>query len=154
MLQYIGKFLGPEEILEVKEVGNTNRDGVIVDVITKRQGSDGKIRKTNTTLKALDLVITDSEKDWNYIQDTKLESVVKQLIDTATDYGVRGGELQPMLARFGMALAVRFEHAAHLKFEGDDDEFVPGGSEFYTWSLAKAEQVIVNKNASSTKINS
>lgn len=154
MSEYIGKFLGPEEILEVKEVGKTNRGVVTLDVITRRQGTEDKTRSTSITSTALGLLATDEMKDWNYVQETKLEEVVKHLMGIATDYGVRGGELQSMLAKFGMALAVRFEHAAHIKFEGNDDEFVPGGSEFYTWSLAKAEEVIVNKNVSTTEANS
>jgi hypothetical protein len=143
MLQFIGKFVGPEEIIEVRNTGTkTHRDVDIVEVITKREGSEGKTRLTTTTLKSLELVATDVAKDWNYVQVAKLEQVVRELMNIATDYGVSGGELQPMLARFGMALAVRFEHAAHIKFEGNDDEFVPGGNEFHAWSLAKAEHVI------------
>lgn len=149
MLQFTGMFLGPEEILEVKDTSTTtHRDVPIVEVVTRRQKGQGetedKTRVTTLTLKGLELVASTEAKDWNYPQDTKLETVVKELMAIATDYGVQGAELQPMLARFGMSLAGRFEHAAHIRFEGNDDEYVPGGSEFFSWSLAKAEHVIVN----------
>jgi hypothetical protein len=145
----IGKFLGPEEIVEIKEVGTTHRGVSIVEVVTKRQGTEDKTRLTTTTQKALDLLATDDASDWNHLQETKLQEVVSKFVEIATDYSIQGGELEPMLRRLGLTLATQFEHAAHIKFEGNDDEFVPGGSEFYGWSLAKAEQVIVNKNAGS-----
>jgi hypothetical protein len=147
MLQFIGKFIGPEEILEVKDTGvKTHRGVEILDVITRRQGTDDKTRLTTTTPKALELITSNESCDWNAPQEKKLQHVVSALMEIATDYSIQGGELQTMLAKFGLSLATQFEHAAHIKFEGNDDEFVPGGSEFYTWSLAKAESVIVNKN--------
>jgi hypothetical protein len=155
MLQFIGKFYGPEEILEVKETDSqTARNIAIVEVITRRQGTEDKTRLTTTTIKALELLAKDESCDWNALQESKLSIIVNDLMVTATDFGVQGGELQPMLSRFGMALAVRFEHAAHIKFEGNDEEFVPGGSEFYSWSLAKAEATIANKNVSTTETTS
>lgn len=148
MLQFIGKFVGPEEILDVKDTGTTTYRGVpIVEVTTKRQETKGDSRTTRlttTTLKGLELMASETASDWNGPMDAKLEQVVREITNVATDHGVSGGELQPMLARFGMALAGRFEHAAHIKFEGNDDEYVPGGNEFQTWSLAKAEHVIAN----------
>jgi len=148
MLQYIGKFWGPEEITEVRDTGTVTHRGVqIVEVVTNR-GEDNKPRVQTTTIPTLEVVTSDEAKDWNYVQDAKLEKVVNELMVVATDNGIVGGELQPMLARLGMALATRFEHAAHIKFAGNDDEFVPGGSEFFDWSLAKAENLITTyKNA-------
>lgn len=155
MLQFIGKFIGPEEILDVKDTGTKTHRGVeIIDVTTRRQGTEDKTRITTTTPKALELISTDEAKDWNYMQETKLAHVVSLFMDIATDYSVQGGELQTMLAKFGLSLATQFEHAAHIKFEGNDDEFVPGGSEFYNWSLAKAESVIVNKNGTTEEATS
>jgi len=145
MDSFVGKFFGPEEIIEVRETGTTTHRGVaIVELITKREGKEGATRLTTSTTAALELLVTPEASDWNTLQSEKLDYVVRQLMHIATDCGVQGSELQPMLAKFGMALATRFEHASHIKFEGNDDEFVPGGNEFHTWSLAKAESVIVN----------
>jgi hypothetical protein len=152
MLQFIGKFFGPEEILEVRDTATlTHRNVPIVEVITKREGDENKTRLITTTVVALELLATDKASEWNTFQAVKLDFVVRQLMNIATDYGVQGSELQPMLARFGMALATRFEQASHIKFEGNDDEFVPGGNEFHTWSLAKAEHVIVNSKNGTTE---
>lgn len=145
MLQYIGKYWGPEEIVEVKDTGTTTHRGVaIVEVVSKKAGNEAKVRVQTVTLPALDLLATADATDWNSLQDRKLEKVVNELMVVATDNGIFGGELQPMLAKFGLILATRFEHAAHIKFQGNDDEFVPGGSEFYDWSLAKAEHIITD----------
>jgi len=141
---FIGQFLGPEEILEVRDTGTkTHRDVPIIEVVTRRQDTVDKTRLTTTTVAALKLVASTEATDWNVLQSTKLDYVVRNMMNIATDYGVQGSELQSLLSRLGMALATRFEHAAHIKFEGNDDEFVPGGNEFHTWSLAKAENVIV-----------
>lgn len=154
MDNFIGKFIGPEEILEVKDTKTTTYRGVpIVEVTTRRQDTADKTRLTTTTLKSLELVVANEANDWNYPQVTKLEQVVKDCMASATDNGVNGSELQSLLSRLGMALATRFEHAAHIKFEGNDNEFVPGGNEFHTWSLAKAEQVIVNSKNGATETN-
>lgn len=141
------KYFGPEEVLEVRETGTKTHRGVdIIEVVTRRQDTADKIRVTTITKLGFDLIATDVAKDWNYVQDAKLDVVVNQLMAAATDLGVSGSEVSPLLSRFGAALATRFEHASHLKFEGNDDEFVPGGNEFHTWSLAKAESIIVNSH--------
>lgn len=143
MLQYIGKYWGPEEIIEVRDTGTTTHRGVgILEVVTKKE--DGKTRVQTLTPAALEAVAFERATDWNYVQDRKLEKVINELMVVATDNGIFGGELQTMLSRFGLALATRFEHAAHIKFAGNDDEFVPGGSEFFDWSLAKAEHIITD----------
>lgn len=155
MLQFIGKFFGPEEILEVRNTNTKTHRGVeIVEVITKRENKDDKTRLTTTTYVALELLATEEATDWNTIQTVKLDHVVRQLMNIATDFGIQGSELQPMLARFGLALATRFEHASHIRFEGNDDEFVPGGNEYHTWSLAKAENVIVSSKPNDKETNS
>jgi hypothetical protein len=149
MLQFIGKFWGPEEIIDVKDTGTTTHRGVlIVEVATKAHDRN---RVQTTTLPALEILASEEPKDWNYVQETKLDKAVNEIMVIATDSGITGGELQTLLAKLGLALATRFEHAAHIKFEGNDDEFVPGGSEFYTWSLAKAEHVITSSKNEQAK---
>jgi len=149
MLQFIGKFWGPEEIIEVRDTEMLTHRGVaIVEVVTK---ANDRNRVQTTTMPALEIIVSDEPKDWNYVQETKLEKVVNEIMVIATDSGITGGELQTMLAKLGLALATRFEHAAHIRFEGNDDEFVPGGSEFYTWSLAKAEHVITSSKNEQAK---
>lgn len=144
-MNFVGKFWGPEEILEVKDTGTTTNRGVnILEVITRRQNTESETRLRTTTASALELVASDEAKDWNYVVDTKLESLIVDLMNTITDAGIDGSEMQPLVNRLSMALGNRLDHAAHIKFEGNDAEYVPGGNIYSDWSLAKAESIIVN----------
>lgn len=144
-MEFTGKFWGPEEILEVNETEMETHRGVkIVEVVTQRQGAEEGTRKRTTTLTGLELVASDEAKDWNYVVDTRLEEVVRQTMNVCTDLGMDGSEMQPFINRLSMSLGNRLDHAAHIKVEGNDAEFVPGGNIYNDWSLAKAEHIIVH----------
>jgi hypothetical protein len=149
------KFYGPEEVLDSKGVGMvTGRGEQIIEVTTRRTGTDNDTRVTTTTQKAFDLLSTDESRDWNALQEAKLDLIVKELMAIVTDMGITGGDMNGVLARFGLTLATRLDQAAHIRFEGNSDDFVPGGDVTFPWSLAKAEAIIANSNVSTTETTS
>jgi len=151
----VKKFFGPEEIISTTDTGlKTARGESIIEVTTKRQDSETDNRVSTTTETALKEFMSDEPRDWNALREAKLDVVVSKLMDVATDYGITGGEMNAMMTRFGLNLATRLDQAAHIRFEGNSDEFVPGGDVTYTWSLAKAEAIIVNQNVSTPEVTS
>ena len=141
------KFWGPEEVLTITDTEKTTHRGVpIVEVTTRRQDTDDKTRTRTTTATCFNLVTTEEPRDWNYVQDVKIDQMVTDIMNVVTDGGLDGSEMQPLVNKLSMALGNRLDHAAHIRFEGDDSEFVPGGNVYGDWSLAKAENIIVNSN--------
>lgn len=86
-------------------------------------------------------IVSDTQKDWNYVQETKLSLLSKDVINLCIRYHLTGGEVKAFLQKFGMDFYTIIDRAVNLQFLGDDHRFVPGGDLYYEFTLNRAHEI-------------
>lgn len=133
-LRHIGRFLGPEEILNVEV-----KDDNIVTVTTK---SGEETRRHTLTRFGLDTVATDEAKDWNYVQDARFTPLIAEFTRLCVEMGIKGGELEPLLRQVGRNITNLMDKAVYIKWHGSAVDFVPDGNPLFDFLVTEADKIV------------
>ena len=133
-LQYIGKFVGPEEIVTVEV-----KDGEILTVTTK-SGDD--VRTHTLTRVGLETIITDEAKDWNYVQEARFTPLIAEFTRLCVEMGIKGGELEPLLRQAGKNITNLMDKAVYVKWHGSAVDYVPDGNPLFDFLVTEADKIV------------
>lgn len=142
-LEYIGKFIGPEEVIEIEEDGKTPLGDSVFKVKTKfesfvNDNGEEDVATRIYTKATLDATISDQKSDWNTFRDSKFRHIVDKITELAIEYGISGEEMDPLLMSVGRNFATMIDKAVYKKWFGDTKDFVPGGGSMHGFTLLAA----------------
>jgi hypothetical protein len=136
MEHIIGKFIGPEKI----EGCDFNALALIYTITT--MGNDNQSRRRKYTGKALDVLVTDEPKDWNYVQEKKFEGLISEFTKMCIEAGITGGEMEPLLRAVGRNFSNLMDQAVYVSWNGSKEDYVPDGNPIFDFLLAEAANIV------------
>lgn len=138
--EYVGRFIGPESITAV-DLKFVSKDGYDVFDVTSVT-ADGHSTTRRFTRPGLDVCVSDEAKDWNYVQDARFTPIISKITGLMIEYGIRGGEIDPLLKQVGRNCSNALDKAVHVKWYGSADGFVADGNPFFDFTITEADNTI------------
>lgn len=125
-------FYGPLKIKFVTDLDN-NR-------FVELEFTNGE--KLVVTKKVFELSVTQEAKDYNYLQQVKINAMVKEVMDIVLAYGIQLYEINALLSAIGKETKERFSRAINYLWTKDDKKYIPGSDPTDYFSLNEAETVV------------
>lgn len=124
------KFYGPFEVANVVDLEN----GMVTV-----QYSNGKSEKL--TKKAFEVGSSDERKDWNYVQEMKMASMMKDIMATIMAHDIQKFEMDAILKSIIANINGRFDRAINYLWN-KNDTYNPALNPIDSFSILEAEEVI------------
>jgi hypothetical protein len=138
--EYVGRFLGPEEIISV-DVNTVTKDGVeVLDVKSRTEAGVESVRRF--TREGLAVSVSDERKDWNHVQEARFTPIVSEITKLMIAMGVRGGEIDALLQQVGRNMSNALDKAVYVKWNGTSEGHVPGGNPYFDFTITEADNII------------
>lgn len=139
-LELIGKFIGPDEIVESSVTENVTPNGEPIVEVTFKNG-----KKRCYTGTALKYMLTDELSDYTAVSDKRLNKIAEEVVSLVREYDVTVGDIDRLMQKIAMGIEEKFNQATSLMWFGTDKEYTPGFNPMYDVSLNMAESVIKKK---------
>lgn len=127
-------FYGPQEIISQVEA-----EGFVT--LTLKPEENGEAYELKIPRVVFEAVVSEEQKDWNYIHSIKLNAAGLAVIEVLMKYGITGGEIKTFLEKVGRDYFVTIDRAINYQFTGNDKRFVPGGDVYYDFDLNRAHEI-------------
>lgn len=142
--QYIGKFIGPQKIADVELSKQLTPSGGIVLLFTVSHmvGEKMLLEKVLVPEKAIPLMVTDAETDWNTLNASKMNIIIEDMVGILKEYNIDKMAVDTLLQGLKTTLNYRFDRAKNFLWTGNDESFIPGYDPDRDVTLLHAESVI------------
>lgn len=139
-LELIGKFIGPDEIIESSVTDDVTPNGSPIIEVTFKNGK--KRRYTST---ALDYMLTDVLSDYTTVSDKRLNKIAEEVVKLVREYDVTVGDIDRLMQKIAMGIEEKFNEATSLLWFKTGKEYTVGFNPMYDVSLNMAESIIKQK---------
>lgn len=136
-VKYLGKFVGPDEIVGVSVTDQTTPMGAVVFEVTLKSG-----RVRLMTEKSMTILVTDEAKDFNFLRDRREYVLVPEIVKLIQEYDVPIQEVAHLVQMIAYEVDNHFGRAANWLWKKDDSQYTPGGDAMHEVTLLMAERVI------------
>ncbi len=137
-------YYGPKKIEFVTDF----EDGTVEMTFTNGE-------KETVTRKTFALSITQEAKDYNYLQEVKLQPMLEEIMTIVLAYDLKYYEVNALLAHIGTNIKERYSRAINYLWTKDDSKYTVGIDATDFLSVLEAENVIkaipVKDESSTTK---
>lgn len=150
-VKYLGKFIGPDEIIGVSLSGIKTPSGAQVFEVTLK---GGKVRLMPE--RAMAALVSDEVKDHTYLRDRREITLVPEIVKLIKEYDVPIQEVPHLVQMVAYELDNHFGRAANWLWTKDDSKYAPGFDAMHDVTLLMAERVIAeipNEPAKTTEGN-
>lgn len=138
-LEYIGKFIGPNEIHSISLAEyKTPAGNDIFEVVFK----DGK--KRIYTKETFEYICTDTISDYSSVTEKKLLPVIRKTMAVLAEHDINAGEVDMFLKQLMTNIDNSFNRATNYMWFQNDKEFTPNFDPTYDVSLLMAHKVITD----------
>lgn len=139
-LELIGKFIGPDEIVEtMMSEDKTPSGGDIIEVTFK----NGK--KRSYPRLSLEYMLTDVISDYTVVSDKRLNKIADEVLNLVSEHDFPVGDLDRLMQRVAETFESKFNEATSFLWFGNPKEYTPGFNPMYDVSLNMAQKIIKNK---------
>jgi len=139
-LELIGKFVGPDEIVESSVTEDkTPSGGDIIEVVFK----NGRKRQYPRT--SLEYMLTDVLSDYTIVSDKRLNKIADEVLKLVSEHDFPVGDMDRLMQRIAESIESRFNEATSFLWFGNPKEYTPGFNPMYDVSLNMAQKIIKNK---------
>lgn len=128
------QYYGPSEVYSKVEA-----DGYVTATLKRETSEELYDIKVPTVV--FERVVTNEAKDWNYVQQVKLQAATNDIIEVLTNHGITGGEFKPLLNFLTLSFFNIIDRALNYQFTGNDKSFVPGGDLYFDFTLNRAHEI-------------
>lgn len=136
-VKYLGKFVGPDEIVGVSLSGQTTPLGAQIFEVSLKSG---RIRLMPE--RAMAVLVSDEVKDYNHIRDQREIALVPEIVKLVKEYDVPIQEVEHLVKMVAYELDNHFGRAANWLWTKDDSRYAPGFDAMHDVTLLMAERVI------------
>lgn len=142
--QYLGKYIGPQQITGIELTQQKTSSGSMVFEFTvmKKVGDKEIFEKVLVPEKAIPLMVTDAETDWNTLSASKMNIIIEETVKVLEDYNIEKVAVDTLLQGLKTSLNFRFDRAKNFMWTGNDNLFIPGYDPDRDVSLLQAEAII------------
>lgn len=136
-LEFVGKFIGGEEIQSVEVLKRkTPVGGNIIKFMFKSKTSVEIPERTAP------YVITDKATDASVVQERRLTPLIRECMALAMEYDMDYGDVDSFVKQLHSNLMFQFDRADSFMWHGDDKKYTPGFNPLYGVTLLSAHRVL------------
>jgi hypothetical protein len=139
-LEFIGKFIGPDEIVELVPTNVYTPKGTPIIEVTFKGG-----KKRRYTATALDYMLTDELSDYTTVSDKRLNKIASEVVSLVQEYDVTVGDIDRLMQKVAMGIEEKFNEATSYMWFRNPKEYTVGFNPMYDVSLNMAQEVIDQK---------
>ncbi len=138
--KFVGKYYGSDKIVSINIIDSkTNLGSAIFELVLSSNG-----RKVVIPEKGLVAVVSDEPKDFNYLRDTRINLMVREIVDVIAEYDLPITQVGYLGAVIAAEVGGRFSRAMNYFWTGNDTLFVPGFDHENDVTLVMANNAIKN----------
>jgi hypothetical protein len=136
-LEFVGKFIGAEEIESVCVSEKKTPMGAAVIEFTFKTGKMALIPE-----KTAPYVISDKATDLTAVQEKRMTPVIRECMSIIMEYDLDFGDLESLVKQLHSNLTFQFTRAENSLWGRPDEEFVPGFDVLFGVTLLDAYRVL------------
>jgi hypothetical protein len=120
--KYVGKYYGSDKIDSIRVIEDVTPLGsAIFEIVLSSNG-----RKVIIPEKGLVATVTDEQKDFNHLRDSRVNLMTKEILDLINEYDLPISQVSYLAAVVTAEVGGRFSRAMNYFWTGNDKLFVPG----------------------------
>lgn len=136
-LEFVGKFIGADEIASVDVSEHTTPNGSKLINILFKSGKSKLFPE-----KVLPYIITDKLSDASQLQERRTMPALRECVSILMEYDLDYGDIESFAKQLFSNLQLQYDRAENYMWKKNDVEFVPGFDARYGVSLLDAYRVL------------
>lgn len=134
--QYVGKFIGPNEIKSIELTEERTPAGANVYMVEFGE------RKERITDKALRAMASDEAIDYTRLQKRKFTPLIQDMLGAVMEYDIMLYEIESLMRQFAGSMDDTYNRAQNYLWTKDDTKFIPGVGPLDMIPLSVAQGVV------------